>query len=137
MALGILFIYLRFKSDPTPKIEYLYTEALNAMVRSDRNHALKLLRDVVKQDSDHITAYLQMGNILRDEHPEQAIKIHQSLTVRPNLDKPLRIEIHQALAMDYNELGFFARAKKEGEQILQLDKKNKWASQFLLEMADF
>ncbi|MBL7013232.1 MAG: tetratricopeptide repeat protein [Candidatus Marinimicrobia bacterium] len=135
-SLGILFIYLRFKSDPTPKIEYLYTEALNAMVRSDRNHALKLLRDVVKQDSDHVTAYLQMGNILRDDHPEQAVKIHQSLTVRPHLDKPLRVEIHQALAMDYNELGFIARAKKEGEKILQLDKKNIWASQFLLEVAE-
>jgi len=135
-ALGILFIYLRFKSDPTPKIEYLYTEALNAMVRSDRNHALKLLRDVVKQDSDHVTAYLQMGNILREEHPEQAVKIHQSLTVRPHLDKPLRIEIHQALAMDYNELGLLSRAKKEGEQILQLDKKNNWAVHFLLEMAE-
>lgn len=106
------------------------------MVRSDRKEALSLLRNVVKQDSDHITAYLQMGNILRDDHPEQAVKIHQSLTVRPNLGKKMQIEIHQALAMDYEALDALSRAKKEGEIILQLDKKNQWASKFLLQISE-
>ena len=51
------------------------------MVRGDKGRAVRLLRDVVKQDSDHVRAYLQLGNIMRDDHPQQAIKIHQSLPV--------------------------------------------------------
>ncbi|MBT3300086.1 MAG: tetratricopeptide repeat protein [Candidatus Marinimicrobia bacterium] len=136
VVLGLVLVYFKYKSNPAPKIESLYTDALNAMVRSDRKLALKLLRDVVRQDSDHVTAYLQMGNILRDNQAEQAVKIHQSLTVRPNLGKELQAEIHQALALDYHALGHLVRAQKEAEQCLRIDKKNMWALQFLLEIAE-
>ena len=66
------------------------------MLRTDNRKAIKLLRDVVKQDSDHIAAYLQLGNLLREEDPQRAIKIHQMLTVRPNLSKTIKIEIYKA-----------------------------------------
>ena len=66
------------------------------MVRGDTRTALSHLRDVVKQDTNHIDAYLQMGDILREEgNAEAAIKIHQSLTVRPNLSNEIKREIHK------------------------------------------
>ena len=74
------------------------------MVRGDKSKAVWTLRQVVKQDSDHVRAYLQLGNILRDENTEQAIKIHQSLTVRPNLSAEMRVDIHSALANDYKKI---------------------------------
>ena len=40
-----------------------------------------------------LSAYLQLGNLLRDEDTDRAIKIHQMLTVRQNLDKETKIEI--------------------------------------------
>ncbi|GIS71788.1 MAG: hypothetical protein CM1200mP10_13650 [Candidatus Neomarinimicrobiota bacterium] len=43
----------------------LYTDALNAMVRGDSDDAMRLLRNVVRQDTDHLDAYLQLGDILR------------------------------------------------------------------------
>ncbi|HJN98600.1 MAG TPA: hypothetical protein QGF51_06440, partial [Candidatus Marinimicrobia bacterium] len=81
---GLIIYYFSFKGAQKPKTDTLFTEALNAMVKGDKSKAARLLRDVVKQDSDHIMAYLQLGNIIREDHPSQAIKIHQSLTVRPN-----------------------------------------------------
>ena len=134
-ASAILY-YLLYKPKKNPHTDTLYTDALNAMVKADKSTAINLLRNVVKQDSEHINAYLQLGNILRDDNPEQATKIHQSLTVRPNLSIETQIDIHQALARDYEQLNRLEPAKNEAEQILRLSKKNIWALQFLLRMAE-
>ena len=99
-------------------------EALNAMVRGDRRIALNHLRDVVKQDTNHIDAYLQMGDILREEgNAQAAVKIHQSLTVRPNLSNDINRDIHKSLALDFEQLGQFAKARREAEFVLKQNKK--------------
>lgn len=119
------------------RFESLYTDALNAIVRGDSKTALKFLREVVKHDTNHIDAYLQMGEILRGEgNPHQAIKIHQSLTVRPNLDNHLKIDIHRSLALDYLSVNNLIKSKQEAEQVLKLEKRNSWALDFLLEIAE-
>ena len=133
---GLIIYYFSFKGAQKPKTDTLFTEALNAMVKGDKSKAARLLRDVVKQDSDHIMAYLQLGNIIREDHPGQAIKIHQSLTVRPNISKELKVEIHQALALDYEKFTQFLKAKKEAEQILKIEKRNIWALQYLLFLSE-
>ena len=106
------------------------------MVRGDRIKAINLLRQVVKQDSDHVRAYLQLGNIIKDDNPLQAIKIHQSLTVRPNLPTDIKVDIHRALANDYFTVGQFNKAKEEAKQILLLEKRNLWALEFLISLAE-
>ena len=80
----IIFIY-RSKNKKTSNTNNLYTEALNAMILGDQKLALKLLKLVVKKDTNHISAYLQLGNIFRSENNTQALKIHRSLAIRPNL----------------------------------------------------
>ena len=83
---GIFLFFSPFRAAKKPKTDTPFTEALNAMVRGDKRRAVRLLRDVVKQDSDHVRAYLQLGNIMRDDHPQQAIKIHQfSLLLHLNI----------------------------------------------------
>ena len=79
IAVGVWLFFL-YKPQKSPRTDNIYTEALNAMVRADKTKAVSLLRDVVKKDSDHVDAYLQLGNILRDSNPQQAVKIHQTLT---------------------------------------------------------
>lgn len=126
-----------FRPKKPRRFESLYTDALNAIVRGDSKTALKLLRDVVKQDTNHINAYLQMGEILREQgHAQQALKIHQSLTVRPNLDDDVKIDIHRSLALDLLSFDNFIKAKQEAEFILKIEKKNTWALEFLLNIAE-
>ena len=106
MLIGAVVLIYYFKPQKKERIESIYTKALNAMIRGDSRTALTHLRDVVKQDTDHINAYLQMGNILRSEdNPLAAKKIHQSLMVRPNLSKKIRLDIHMALALDFELIG--------------------------------
>jgi len=136
LVIGGVVAYLFYKPKKQQRSDSLYTDALNAMIKGDKNTALKLLRDVVKQDSDHIDAYLQLGNILREDSPQQAIKIHQSLTVRPKLSDSLKIDIYQALALDYMRVNNLKRAKREAGQILKIQRRNRWATEFLLQIAE-
>ena len=61
------------------------------MLLSDKRKAIALLSNIVKKDSEHINAYLQLGNLLREDDPDRATKIHQMLTVRQNLPKETKI----------------------------------------------
>jgi len=132
VATASIWLFFTYKPKKQKKTDSLYADALNAMLRADKNKAIKLLRDVVKQDSDHIDAYLQLGNLLREHDPQRSIKIHQMLTVRPNLSKAVKIEIYKSLAIDYEMIDDLEKAKNEAEQILSIDKQSKWALSFLL-----
>ena len=134
-AVGI-WIFFRYKPKKQKKTDSLYTDALNAMLRADKNKAITLLTDIVKQDSDHVDAYLQLGSILREDDPQRALKIHQMLTVRPNLNQNIQIEIYKSLAMDYETIGDLKRSKREAEQIFTIDKNNQWALSFLLNLGE-
>ena len=135
LSAGILFYFFSVKSVKQPKTDRLFTDALNSMVRGDMAEAVRILKQVVKQDSDHVRAYLQLGNILRDDNTEQAIKIHQSLTVRPNLSAEMKVDIHRSLANDYKKIGSYTKAKKEAEQILAIEKRNLWSLNFLIDIS--
>ena len=105
------------------------------MILGDQKLALKLLKSVVKKDTNHISAYLQLGNIFRSENNNQALKIHRSLAIRPNLSDFQRIKIHEALAKDYLKMDNYKLAKTEAERVLKYDKKNIWALKLLLKVA--
>ena len=47
------------------------------MLRADKLKAISLLKDIVKRDSEHLDAYMQLGSILRDKEPERALKIQK------------------------------------------------------------
>ena len=111
-------------------------EALNAMLLSDKRKAINLLSTLVKNDSEHVSAYLQLGNLLRQEDTDRAIKIHQMLTVRQNLDIETRIEIFKSLALDYKKINDVQKSKIEAEKIFEIDKTNLWANEFLLSLAE-
>ena len=131
---GLWFFY--FKSSRKKETDITYMDALNAMLLADKRKAISLLSNIVKKDSEHINAYLQLGNLLREDDPDRAIKIHQMLTVRQNLPKETRIEILKSLSLDYDRAGEFLKAKVEAERILKIEKSNLWASSFLLSIAE-
>ena len=94
------------------------------------------MQQVVKKDTNHVRAYLQLGNILRKENTDQAIKIHQSLTVRPNLSSDQKVHIHKALAEDYIEIGYTKNAIDEAKKILLIEKRNLWSLKFLIKTSE-
>ena len=134
---AIVFIsYYYLKSPQIKKIDTIYMDALNAMLLSDKRKAINLLSYLVKNDSEHVNAYLQLGNLLRSEDTHRAIKVHQMLTVRQNLDKDTKIEIFKSLAQDYKKINKLSQSKAQAEKIFEIDKDNIWANSFLLSLAE-
>ena len=74
--------------------------------------------------------------MLRKENTDQAIKIHQSLTVRPNLRSTQKVEIHKALAKDYIEIGYVKNAIEQAKKILLIEKRNIWSLKFLISISE-
>ena len=105
-------------------------------MNGEKDKSISLLQLIVKKDTNHIRAYLQLGNILRDESIDKAIKIHQSLTVRPNLLTQQKVEIHKALAKDYIKIGYIKNAIEEAKKILLIEKRNLWALKFIIKISE-
>ncbi len=131
---GLWFFY--FKPARKKDTDITYMDALNAMLLADKRKAIALLSKIVKKDSEHIDAYLQLGNLLREDEPDRAIKIHQMLTVRQNLPRETKIEILKSLSLNYDRIGDLEKAKIEAEKVLKIDKSNRWAPSFLLMIAE-
>jgi len=122
---------------PRKNGQVLYAESLEHLLNGDTDEALRKLRELVKIDTNHINAYIQLGDILREKkNPDQATKIHQSLTFRRGLSTNQKVEIYTSLAKDYYALGEFSRAEENANRVFQLDKKNRWASEFLIKLCE-
>ncbi|MFQ6607264.1 MAG: tetratricopeptide repeat protein [Fidelibacterota bacterium] len=115
----------------------LYIEALESLIAGNSEKALTKFREVVQLDSSNVNAYVQLADILRKRNIiDQAIKIHRSLTIRQRLTKEQKILIHSSLAKDYLQLGKTRMARENTNKVLELDKHNNWASDFLVRIAE-
>ncbi|MFQ6618666.1 MAG: tetratricopeptide repeat protein [Fidelibacterota bacterium] len=112
-----------------------YTEALNYMISGSRKEALEKLKEVVKEDTSNIDAYIKLGDLLREFNKfDQALKIHQSLTVRRNLKDFQKQEIYKSLVLDYQMLGNYSKAISILKKYLDIDKDDEWGKMILLKL---
>ena len=122
----IIFLVNNRKSKQSTDVE-VYNKALKAIIDNKHERAFQILKDLIQKDSNNTEAYLLLGNLLRDRNINKAIRIHQSIIVRPGLSKQMKIQIHQALGLDYLEVNNMVRAEDEFKKIIDLDSKNIWA----------
>ena len=122
----LIFLVNNRKSKQSTDVE-VYNKALKAIIDNKHERAFQILKDLIQKDSNNTEAYLLLGNLLRDRNINKAIRIHQSIIVRPGLSKQMKIQIHQALGLDYLEVGNMIRAEDEFKNIIDLDSKNIWA----------
>jgi len=112
-----------------------YTEALSALIDGDRIKAMNKFREVVKADTDNLDAYLKLGDIYRGygKYP-QALRVHQSLTIRKELTNFQKLSMWKSLLLDYRVMKDWDNAITQAENILEVDKNNQWAREELLEI---
>jgi lipopolysaccharide biosynthesis regulator YciM len=111
----------------------MYTEGLDHLLRGNLQRAYKSFRSVIDKDTDHIAAYIKMGQALRSgEAYDQALKLHESLLARTDLSDYELLELYKNLALDYEQLGNYAKAVKWCKALLKLDKRNTWALRHLV-----
>ena len=129
----IIFFLVNNRSKNLPTDAEAFNNALKALVNGDKDEAYHLLRKIISKDSNNIDAFLLLGDIVREKDVNKAIKIHQTLILRPQISKSKKIEAHIALSKDFIKSGNISKAEEELNNILNMDSSNKWA---LLKLKD-
>lgn len=104
LILAVLLLFQRKRRRSTRRSSYI--DALYALIEGRRDEALRLLTAAVKNGESDIDAYLQLGNLLREnEKPEKALQLHRGLAVRRDLGYEDEKRIQLAIADDLASLG--------------------------------
>ena len=137
LAATLLLVYTFYKYIPSKNadIKDLYSEGMDYLLAGDIQSAYKIFKNVVKEDTNNIKAYMRLGQVIRDGgQPEKALKIHKSLLVRKSLSKYLTIEIYKNLALDYYKCGELYKSIEELTKVLKIDKSNQWTYNYLIKI---
>ncbi|MCK4511141.1 tetratricopeptide repeat protein [bacterium] len=109
IAAGAAFWYVgarRARSRGRKLDESPYHLGLDALIAGDRDGAMKLLTQAVRDNPRNVDAYIKLGNILRERgQVRQAIQIHRELLVKRKLPTAVRSETIKSLARDLAAAG--------------------------------
>ena len=112
-------------------------EALYALLDRDFDRAQELLAHAAQLDPDEIDAYLMLARLYRERgEVGRAIRIHQNLLLRPELERAMETEILAELASDFRAGGFLRRAIASFEEVLSRDSRHETALRELAGLLD-
>ena len=103
---------------PTINLNADYMRGLNFMLSEQPDKALDVFLQMVDVDSETVETHFALGNLYRKRGEiERAIRIHQNLIARPNLNKADKQNALFNLAEDYLKAGLLDRAEALYAQI--------------------
>lgn len=89
-----------------------YIRGLNLVLSRKTDEALELFIQMAKVDDDTLETHFALGHLFRRRgEVERAIRVHQNLLARPNLNEMQRDQAVFALAEDYLGAGLYDRAE--------------------------
>ncbi|RPI47532.1 MAG: lipopolysaccharide assembly protein LapB [Betaproteobacteria bacterium] len=95
-----------------------YFKGLNFLLNEQPDKAIEALIEVVKVDPQTIELHLALGSLFRRRgEVERAIRMHQNLAERPDLDPEQRAQAVFELAQDYLKAGLLDRAEEYFKQL--------------------
>ena len=121
-------------SDSTPnQLRHDYFKGLNYLINEQPDKAVDVFIKLLEVDSDTVETHLALGNLFRRRgEVDRAIRIHQNLIARPQLDKRHRVHALSALGQDYLSAGVLDRAERLFLELSRLGEENQQSLQFLL-----
>ncbi len=116
-AIVIGWVFGRYgKSKPKPEKSPLsrnYFVGLNYLLNEQPDKAVDIFIRMLDVDSDTVETHLAIGSLFRRRgEVERAIRVHQNLIARPNLNKTLRVQALLELGRDYMHAGVYDRAER-------------------------
>jgi lipopolysaccharide biosynthesis regulator YciM len=115
----------RARSPSGREFNALLQEALFAILADDPETAERALTDAVRVDSSEIEAYLALCGFYRSRGEiGRAIRLHQNLLLRKDLDARERARVLLELGQDFKAGGFLRRAVASFEEVLVHEARN-------------
>jgi lipopolysaccharide assembly protein B len=111
--------FLRRESDKA------FFKGIQYILSNDHDQAIEEFTKSVQINSDTIETYVALGNLYRSKGDiDRAIRIRQSIILRPNIDEALKLRALIDLGLDYRKGGFMNRALEALDQALQKEPVN-------------
>jgi lipopolysaccharide assembly protein B len=112
-----------------------YLLGLNYLLNEEPDKALDVFIKMLEVDSETVETHLALGNLFRRRgEVERAIRIHQNLIARPQLDKEDRTQALVALARDYLKAGVLDRAERLFLELVELEEEVELSLRSLLDI---
>ena len=112
-----------------------YFKGLNYVLNEQPDKAIEVFIRMLEVDSETIETHLALGNLFRRRgEVDRAIRIHQNLIARPNLDPAQRAQALLELGLDYMRSGLLDRAEGLFKQLIEMKRHVLLASRYLLEI---
>ena len=100
-----------------------YYKGLNFLLSDQPDKAVDTLIKMININSDTVETHIAMGNFFRHRGEiDRAIKVHQSLVSREEIQPSQRETALKELGMDYTQAGFLERAENAYLQLLNSEK---------------
>jgi len=112
-----------------------YVEGLQAALDGRTADAIARLKEAVGTDSENVDAYVRLGDLFMQQgEVERAIKVHENLSLRRNLDKRDEKKVLRALVRDYVKADRKVKAASLLEELVHLDKTDAGNAEKLAEL---
>lgn len=96
-----------------------YFQGLNYLLNEQPDKAIEVFIKLIEVDSETVETHFALGNLFRRRgEVDRAIRIHQSLIVRPALSKEQRTQALYELGLDYMRSGILSRAEAVFQQLI-------------------
>lgn len=94
-------------------IPHDYFVGLNYLINEQPDKAVDVFIKMLEVNSDTVETHLALGNLFRRRgEVDRAIRVHQNLIARPQLEKQQRVQALSELAQDYLRAGVLDRAER-------------------------
>jgi lipopolysaccharide biosynthesis regulator YciM len=110
-----------------------YFLGLTYLINEEPDRAVDVFIKLLEVNGDTAETHLALGALFRQRgEVDRAIRIHQNLIARPNLDKSLRIHVMLELGQDYLKAGVLDRAEKLFLELVSIGGEVKRSLHYLL-----
>lgn len=105
-----------------------YARGLVEVLEGNQDAAIGEISKAIKENSKAVEPFFALGTLFRGRGEyERAVRVHQSILVRRDIDKKTKMRVHYQLAEDFVAAGFDRRATKALEWLLTQDPKSEEA----------
>ncbi len=133
--LGYRMRQLKDLTSKKAQLPRAYLEGLNFLLNEETDKAVDAFIKMLEVDSDTVETHLAVGKLFRRRgEVDRAIRIHQNLIARPQLDKAVREQALFELGQDYLSAGMLDRAERIFLEIISVKEQHVFALTALLDI---
>ncbi|HLB43411.1 MAG TPA: lipopolysaccharide assembly protein LapB [Gammaproteobacteria bacterium] len=140
VALGVAWL-LGYRARPKEEISRKiniprdYLTGLNFLLNEETDKAVDVFIKMLEVDSDTVETHLAVGKLFRKRgEVDRAIRIHQNLIARPQLEKVYREQSLFELGQDYLSAGMLDRAERVFLELINAKSHSARALQMLIDI---